>query len=107
MVEQKNLQELRDSLSIKPDNAGLKHTINRKSTFLPFTTRGTERPKFRKGFEGVLGEFTRNISSNHLKEKLNLEDLIKNISKVVDVSEEDKPFFEQILRLFLHDKRGI
>ncbi|MEK4013433.1 DNA phosphorothioation-dependent restriction protein DptG [Peribacillus sp. FSL M8-0224] len=106
MVEQKNLQELRDSLSIKPDNAGLKHTINRKSTFLPFTTRGTERPKFRKGFEGVLGEFTRNISSNHLKEKLNLEDLIKNISKVVDVSEEDKPFFEQILRLFLHDKKG-
>ncbi|WMX54806.1 DNA phosphorothioation-dependent restriction protein DptG [Peribacillus sp. R9-11] len=106
MVEQKNLQELRDSLSIKPDNAGLKHTINRKSTFLPFTTRGTERPKFRKGFEGVLGEFTRNISSNHLKEKLNLEDLIKNISQVVDVSEEDKPFFEQILRLFLQDKKG-
>ncbi|MFF2496864.1 DNA phosphorothioation-dependent restriction protein DptG [Peribacillus sp. NPDC058075] len=106
MVEQKNLQELRDSLSIKPDNAGLKHTINRKSTFLPFTTRGTERPKFRKGFEGVLGEFTRNISSNNLKEKLNLEDLIKNISKVVDVSEEDKPFFEQILRHFLQDKKG-
>lgn len=106
MVEQKNLQELRDSLSIKPDNAGLKHTINRKSTFLPFTTRGTERPKFRKGFEGVLGEFTRNISSNHLKEKLNLEDLIKNISQVVDVSEEDKPFFEQILRLYLQDKKG-
>lgn len=106
MVELENLQQLRKSLSIKADKSGLSHTINRKSIFLPFTTRATERPKFRKGFEGVLGGFTRNISDNHLNEDLNLDDLIKNISKVVDISNEDKPFFEKILRRFLQDKKG-
>ena len=47
MVEKINLQQLRDSLSIKPNKVGLKHTINQKSAFFPFTTRGTERAKFR------------------------------------------------------------
>ncbi|MCY9138068.1 DNA phosphorothioation-dependent restriction protein DptG [Peribacillus frigoritolerans] len=105
MIEFENLQELRKSLSIKADKKGLSHKINRKSMFLPFPTRATERPKFRKGFEGVLGGFTRGVSGNNLKEELDLEKLISNICEIDEVTVEDKPFFEQILRLFLQDKK--
>lgn len=104
MVEKINLQQLRDSLSIKPNKVGLKHTINRKSAFFPFTTRGTERAKFRTGFGGVLGEFTRQLCGNRLTKELSLEDIVNNSSNRVNVSSEDKPYFERILRLFLHDK---
>ncbi|MBY0078483.1 DNA phosphorothioation-dependent restriction protein DptG [Priestia aryabhattai] len=106
MIEQNNLQELKNALSIKNEKAGLKHTINRKSTFLPFLTRGTERPKFRKGFEGVLGGFTRYISHNELREELDLERLINNVSNLVDVKPEDQSYFHEILRMFLQQKNG-
>jgi len=104
MVEKTNLQQLRDSLSIKADKVGLKHTINRKSVFFPFTTRGTERAKFRNGFGGVLGEFTRQLCANRLTKELSIEEIIKEAANLIEVSSEDKPYFEQILRMFLQDK---
>ncbi|ASZ16051.1 MULTISPECIES: DNA phosphorothioation-dependent restriction protein DptG [Bacillus cereus group] len=103
MIVRENLEDLKNSLSIKPEKLGLKHTINKKAPLLPFSTRGTERAKFAKGFQGVLGEFTRLVSGNKLKMEVNLEELIGEISKSVDVSKQDKSQFEQILRTFLQD----
>lgn len=103
MIGRQNLEDLKNSLGIKQNKVGLKHTINKKAPLFPFTTRGTERAKFVKGFQGVLGEFTRLASKNKLKSELNLEDLIKKTSKFVNVSEKDKSHFEQILRTFLQD----
>lgn len=106
MIEQDNLQKLRESLSIKSGKQGLKHTINKKSSFLPFSTRGTERAKFRKGFKGVVGGFTRYISSKKLENNLDIEELIKNTSGLIEMSSSDKPYFEKILRTFLQDKNN-
>lgn len=106
MIQHKNLEELRNSLGIKEGKAGLKHTINKKAPILPFTTRGTERAKFRKGLEGIVGEFTRIISGNRLKKELNLEDLIHKATEVVEMSKEDIPHFEKILRTFLQDNHN-
>ncbi|MGG2066933.1 DNA phosphorothioation-dependent restriction protein DptG [Bacillus sp. S14(2024)] len=103
MIGRQNLKDLRSSLSIKQNQVGLKHTINKKAPLFPFTTRGTERAKFMKGFQGVLGEFTRLVSGNQLKEELNLEDLIRKTSKIINVSKDDQSHFEQILRTFLQD----
>ncbi|WP_035432003.1 DNA phosphorothioation-dependent restriction protein DptG [Bacillus sp. UNC322MFChir4.1] len=103
MIERQNLEDLRSSLGVKPNKVGLKHTINKKAPLLPFTTRGTERAKFVRGFQGVLGEFTRLVSGNKLKEELSLEDLIRKTSKIVNVSKDDQSHFEQILRTFLQD----
>lgn len=100
MIVRENLEHLRSSLSIKPEKLGLKHTINKKTPLLPFSTRGTERAKFVKGFQGVLGEFTRLVSGNKLKMEVNLEELIGEISESVDVSQQDRSHFEQILRTF-------
>lgn len=51
-----------------------------------------------------LRRLSREISGNQLKEVLNLEALIKDVGQHVKVSPEDKPYFEQILSLFLQDK---
>jgi DNA phosphorothioation-dependent restriction protein DptG len=104
MIEQQNLQNLRESLSIKDEKIGLKHTINRKSKFLPFSTRGTERPKFNKGFKGILGGFTRNITSKKLVREVDIQTIIQETFKLVEVSDEDAPYFEQILRMYLQDR---
>ena len=69
MIVRENLEDLKNSLSIKPEKLGLKHTINKK-LLCYLSTRGTERAKFAKGFQGVLGEFTRLVSGNKLKWKL-------------------------------------
>ncbi|WP_078410113.1 DNA phosphorothioation-dependent restriction protein DptG [Priestia abyssalis] len=106
MIDKKNLDILRNSLSIKKEKVGLKHTINKKAPLLPFTTRGTERAKFRNGFEGVLGEFSRLVSGNRLKKELSLEELIGKTSESVEMSKENRPHFEQILRMFLQEKEG-
>lgn len=103
MIGRQNLEDLRNSLAIKQNKVGLKHTINKKAPLLPFPTRANERAKFVKGFQGVLGEFTRLVSGNKLKEELNLEELIRKTNKVVKVSKEDQSHFEQILRTFLQD----
>lgn len=106
MIDKKNLEDLRQSLSIKKDKSGLKHVINKKAILLPFTTRGTERAKFKNGFEGVLGEFTRLVNGNQLQNDLDLEGLIGKISEFVHVSKEDTPHFEQILRMFLQENKN-
>ncbi|OZT13656.1 DNA phosphorothioation-dependent restriction protein DptG [Priestia aryabhattai] len=106
MVEQSNLQELKNSLSIKEEKIGLKHTINRKAKLFPFVTRGTERPKFRRGFEGVLGEFTRNICENTFEGSLEIDDLIDEISNMVNVNKEDQAYLVQILNMVLQHKNG-
>ncbi|HDR6389457.1 DNA phosphorothioation-dependent restriction protein DptG [Bacillus cereus] len=103
MIVRKNLEDLKISLSIKTEKLGVKHIINKKAPLLPFSTREPERAKFVKGFQGVLGEFTRLVSGNKLKMEVNLEELIGEISKSVDVSKQDKSQFEQILRTFLQD----
>lgn len=106
MIDQTNLQNLRENLSVKSDKKSLKHTINRHAKFFPFMTRGTERPKFKGGFEGVLGEFTRNISGKKLNNKLDNEKLISEMTKNVNAIDADKAQLEQILRMFLIDKNG-
>lgn len=104
MIVRDNLVELRESLGIKSGKLGLRHAINKRNLVLPFSTQGTERAKFIKGFQGVLGEFTRLVSGNKLKMEVNLEELIGEISNFVDVSQQDKSHFEQILRNFLKDE---
>ncbi|MBP2079462.1 DNA phosphorothioation-dependent restriction protein DptG [Oceanobacillus polygoni] len=106
MIEPRNLQDLRDALSVKEEKKSLKHAINKRSSFLPFVTRGTERPKFKEGFDGVLGGFTRQISGMQLNQRLNNGELIKQMSMNVNVEDRDKQYLEQILSMFLLDNGG-
>lgn len=106
MIDQNNIQKLRDILGVKSDKKSLKHTINKHAKFFPFMTRGTERPKYKEGFGGVLGAFTRNISGLSLTQVLNYDELVKNMHKDVNVRDEDRSHLEQILRMFLLDKNG-
>ncbi|PEJ38204.1 DNA phosphorothioation-dependent restriction protein DptG [Bacillus wiedmannii] len=103
MIARENLEGLRKSLGIKQEKLGLKHAI-KKAPLLPFPTRTDERAKFTRGFQGVLGEFTRLVSGNKLKKEVDLEEIIEEISKSVDVSKQDELHFEQILRTFLKDE---
>lgn len=106
MNYQENLQELKGHLSIKEDKLGLTHKINKRSNFFPFGTRATERSKFKDGFDGVLGEFTRNICEVDLAQPLDLEKLVKEISLNEDINDEEAVYFQQILRMFLQDNNG-
>ncbi|OLR22393.1 DNA phosphorothioation-dependent restriction protein DptG [Bacillus cereus] len=103
MIVRENLSDLRKSLGIKPEKLGLKHTINKRAFLFPFPTRMDERAKFARGFQGVLGEFTRLVSGNKLKMEIDLERIIGEISNSVNVEQQDKRHFEQILRTFLKD----
>ena len=98
-----NLQALRKSLSIKENEKGLRHTINQKSPILPFPTRNPERAKFKEGFHGVTGEFARIVSGNIVREDISIENIIKKITRKVDLEDEDIPYFEKLVRSFLTD----
>jgi DNA phosphorothioation-dependent restriction protein DptG len=103
------LDELRKSLNVKVKNGNktLKHTINKRVALLPFKTRNPERAKFSNGFAPILGEFFRKIENKKLMEDLNEVDFVKDISKNVQMEEEDRPYFESILKSFLYSSNTI
>lgn len=103
MNTMERVQCLRKSLTIKEDKRGLKHTINKRSPILPFPTRNPERAKFSKGFDGVTGEFTRVLCGNTLNAEVDMDGVLENISKKVHMSNEDKPHFLRLIRMFLAD----
>lgn len=102
------IDELRKSLSVKNTDGkkSLKHTV-KKANFLPFQTRNPERAKFNNGFEPVLGELFRKIEGYQLKEDIDIKQVIENICKQVQVSDEDLPHLENILESYLYQSSSI
>lgn len=102
------LDELRKSLNIKEKDGKktLKHTINKRTAFLPFQTRNPERAKFKNGFSPVLGELFRKIEGVQ-SITIDRENLIKNICNFVMVEEEDKPHLERIVNSYLYQAGSI
>ncbi|MGN7300613.1 DNA phosphorothioation-dependent restriction protein DptG [Fredinandcohnia aciditolerans] len=108
------LEALRKSLSVKTKNGKktLKHTINKRVTLLPFKTRNPERAKFANGFAPVIGEFFRLVEEKTYhktddENELDIETFITKVSENVQMNEEDRPYFEDILKTFLYSANGI
>ncbi|USK35047.1 DNA phosphorothioation-dependent restriction protein DptG [Bacillus sp. F19] len=101
-----NLIELRRYLGVKPDKKGLTHNINKHAPYFPFPTRASERARFARGFDGVVGEFTRLVSNHSLKEKIEIEDIIKGISDKVQMDIHDTPYFQRLMKLYLADNHS-
>ncbi|WHY94709.1 DNA phosphorothioation-dependent restriction protein DptG [Neobacillus cucumis] len=99
-----NLQELKKFLEIKEGKLGLTHNLAKRAPLLPFKTRFRERPQFTRGFDGVLGEFVRLVSETTLNKNIDIDFVIANIINSVTLNEEDKPYFEKLLKLFLLDQ---
>ncbi|WP_054200015.1 DNA phosphorothioation-dependent restriction protein DptG [Clostridium baratii] len=102
-----NVKELKISMRIKEDKKGAKHTINVRAPFLPFKTRKPERPKFKRGFNGVVGEVARILSENKFSKDINLEECVSEITSVVECKyEEDEKYLKEIITNYLLDKDG-
>lgn len=102
-----NVEELKKSMRMKEDKKGAKHTINIRAPFLPFKTREPERPKFKRGFNGVTGEVARILSENKFSKDINLEECVSEITSVVECKyEEDKKYLKEIITNYLLDKDG-
>lgn len=97
------LDDLRKSLNIKEANGKktLKHTINKKTAFLPFQTRNPERAKFKNGYSPVLGQLFRYIEGVK-SASIDRDNLIKNICNTVMTNDEDKPHLERIVDSFIY-----
>jgi DNA phosphorothioation-dependent restriction protein DptG len=104
MEYNKNLQELRKFLEIKANRLGITHNLARHAPILPFKTRHSERPQFANGFDGVLGEFVRLVCETTLNNIVEVEDVISKIINKVTINNEDKPYFEKLLKMFLVDQ---
>ncbi|WP_243355801.1 DNA phosphorothioation-dependent restriction protein DptG [Bacillus litorisediminis] len=103
------LEALRKSLNVKVKNGNktLKHTIHKRAALLPFKTRNPDRAKFGNGFAPVLGEFYRKIENQRLNLNLMEVEFVKEVSKRVQMNEEDRPYFESILKSFLFSDNQI
>ncbi|QIZ08496.1 DNA phosphorothioation-dependent restriction protein DptG [Priestia megaterium] len=103
------LEDLRKSLNIKLNNGKmtLKHTINKRTSFLPFQTRNPERAKFKDGFSPVLGQFFRFVENVESDFELNDKKIINDISNHVEMKENDRPHFERILESYLFQSNSI
>lgn len=102
-----NVEELKKSMRMKADKKGAKHTINIRTSFLPFKTRNPERPKFKRGFNGVIGEVARILSENKFSKDINLEECVSEIISVVECKyEEDEKYLKEIITNYLLDKDG-
>ena len=72
----------------------------------PFTSRKPERPEFAKGFDGVVGAYTRILCGYDPKSKLD-EELFVNIRNKVEINDpDDEKAFYGILKRFLCDYDG-
>ena len=109
MIKLSALEDLRKSLNIKESKGKktLKHTINRKTAFLPFQTRNPERAKFKTGFSPVLGQFFRNVEGLKSKFELDEDKIIQDICNQVQMNDEDRPHFERILESIRTTPRSI
>ncbi|KAA9022943.1 DNA phosphorothioation-dependent restriction protein DptG [Niallia endozanthoxylica] len=102
------LEEIRNTLvSTKNGKTTLKHTINKRTAFLPFQTRNPERAKFKNGFTPVLGQFFRYVEKAGSDFELNGESIIQEISHSVEMDENDRPYFERILESYLFEASSI
>lgn len=101
-----NATQLRSYLGVKPQKKGLTHNINKFAPFFPFPTRNPERARFARGFEGVVGEFTRLVSQQSLNEKLNLDDTVNSIAAKVEVGSADLPYFKSLIKHYLLDQNS-
>ncbi|KGX87015.1 DNA phosphorothioation-dependent restriction protein DptG [Pontibacillus litoralis] len=106
MSYQNNLSELKKAMRIKDDKQKLTHVRNTKAMLLPFTSRATERAKFKNGFSGVVGEFTRLLLGYELKHEMDKSSINEKILKKVDVSQEDEPYFTRLINGFLFDNEN-
>ncbi|WP_342463032.1 DNA phosphorothioation-dependent restriction protein DptG [Ureibacillus sp. FSL K6-8385] len=97
------LEDLRKSLNVKETNGKktLKHTINKKTAFLPFQTRNPERAKFKNGFSPVLGQLFLNIAGVK-SASIERDSLIRSICDTVMADDEDKPHLERIVDTFIY-----
>lgn len=96
-----NKQDLRSLLQV---DKALKHTINVNCPMFPFFTRNPERAKFARGFTGVTGEFARILSGKGLDKEVEMDLVVERISQQVTISDEDKPYFYRLLRMYLMDE---
>ena len=102
------IENLRKSLNVKNEDGkkSLQHTV-KHAKFLPFQTRNPERAKFSNGFEPVLGELFRKIEGYRLKEDINIEQVIQDICSQVQVSDEDRPYLENILESYIYQSTSM
>ncbi|MGG0176416.1 DNA phosphorothioation-dependent restriction protein DptG [Gottfriedia acidiceleris] len=101
-----NAIQLRNYLGVKPEKKGLTHNINKFAPFFPFPTRNPERAKFARGFEGVVGEFSRLLSNQSINDKLDLDEVVNKISEKVEINSEDKPYFKSLIKHYLLDQNS-
>ncbi|MGM0409823.1 MAG: DNA phosphorothioation-dependent restriction protein DptG [Bacillota bacterium] len=69
----KNLENLKEFLSF---NKKLTHYKGKRTNLFPFFTRNPERPKFKDGFNGVIGEFCRLITGKVRDDNYSIKDAI-------------------------------
>ncbi|MFW5794328.1 MAG: DNA phosphorothioation-dependent restriction protein DptG [Bacillota bacterium] len=72
----KRLDKLKKYLNY---DSKFKHNKGKKVNLFPFTTRNPERAKFRKGFDGVTGEFCRLITDKKLEDDYSIKSSIENM----------------------------
>lgn len=100
-----NIEALKDSMKI--DGKTPKHTINKRTPFLPFKTREPERAKFKRGFLGISGEVGRLVTGKKLFKDMNLEDSIdKIISEVRCDNDEDLLYLKKLISEYLMNQDG-
>lgn len=74
-----NYELLKKQLKVdKSKKTPITHNININSPLLPFGTRNPERPKFKNGFKGVIGEFARLNSDKEWDNNLNSNNIVQS-----------------------------
>lgn len=96
-----NLVQLKKNLRIKDSIKSVTHNKNNAFEILPFPTGEPERARFEEGFNGVIGEFVRLICDKKLVNNLDNTKIIANIIDKVQVSAEDKPYLEKLIKQYV------
>ena len=94
----KRLNELKKYLNYEKK---LKHNKGKRINLFPFTTRNPERAKFRKGFDGVTGEFCRLITDKSLEDDHSIMSSIENMVENRNLEFEDLDSKDKFKRMLL------
>ncbi|WP_041595741.1 DNA phosphorothioation-dependent restriction protein DptG [Halanaerobium hydrogeniformans] len=97
----KRLEELKKYLNY---DKKLKHNKGKKVNLFPFTTRNPERAKFKKGFDGVTGEFCRLITDKKLEDDYSIKSSIKKMvdNENLDIDDGLEKKFENMLLEYVY-----
>ena len=99
MMYEKNFIHLKNQMGVN-----LTHIINKNSPMLPFVTREPERVKFKKGFNGIIGEFARLSSNKEWSEDISINNLINKIllkNENIKCSDENKKYLIKIIKDYI------